>query len=366
MSRRGGGRRAWRRYGRSAVLLGVTGVSIYLLLPSLLAVFSAWPSLAHARWYFALLTLACEAASFVWLWALDRVVLNTRAWFPVATARLAGNAVGRILPGGGATATAFSISMLSRAGIPPGDAAVALTTSTALQIATALALPVLALPAIVGGASIAHGLAEAAYLGLAVLVAMAVAGVVAFRYDHPVELAGRAIQWALNGTVRRKRRLTTLPADLVAQRNAIRSVLGVRWQRALLAAVGNTAFDYFALLAALEAVGASPRPSLVLLGYAGAELLALVPFTPGGLGFVEGGLVGLLRLGGVSSAAALTATLLYRLVSYWLPLPAGGIAYLIFRRRYGAVGVAADAGRMAAARQRRGGSSCRMNGESDT
>jgi uncharacterized protein (TIRG00374 family) len=63
-------------------------------------------------------------------------------------------------------------------------------------------------------------------------------------------------------------------------------------------------------------------------------LLALIPLTPGGLGFVEAGLVGTLTLAGVHANDALTATLLYRLVSYWLPLPAGGIAYLLFRLRY--------------------------------
>jgi hypothetical protein len=45
---------------------------------------------------------------------------------------------------------------------------------------------------------------------------------------------------------------------------------------ALLAAVGNRGFD-LAVLAALRAVGASPRPSLVLLAYTAAEVLALVP-----------------------------------------------------------------------------------------
>jgi uncharacterized protein (TIRG00374 family) len=90
-----------------------------------------------------------------------------------------------------------------------------------------------------------------------------------------------------------------------------------------------------ALLCALRAVGAAPRPSLVLLAYAGAELLALIPLTPGGLGFVEAGLVGTLTLAGVPAKDALTATLLYRLVAYWLPLPAGGIAYVLFRQRYG-------------------------------
>jgi len=60
----------------------------------------------------------------------------------------------------------------------------------------------------------------------------------------------------------------------------------------------------------------------------------LIPLTPGGLGFVEAGLVGTLTLAGVPAHDALTATLLYRLVAYWLPLPAGGIAYVLFRLRY--------------------------------
>jgi uncharacterized membrane protein YbhN (UPF0104 family) len=52
-----------------------------------------------------------------------------------------------------------------------------------------------------------------------------------------------------------------------------------------------------------------------------------------GLGFVEAGLVGTLKLAGVAAPAALAATLLYRIVSFWLPLPAAGVAYALFRRR---------------------------------
>lgn len=51
---------------------------------------------------------------------------------------------------------------------------------------------------------------------------------------------------------------------------------------------------------------------------------------PGGLD----GCYGELSLAGVPGAQALTATLLYRLAAYWLPIPAGGVAYLLFRRRY--------------------------------
>ena len=60
----------------------------------------------------------------------------------------------------------------------------------------------------------------------------------------------------------------------------------------------------------------------------------MIPFTPGGLGFVEAGLTGLLALAGIAAGAAALATLAYRLVSYWLPLPAGPIAVIIHRRLY--------------------------------
>ena len=62
-------------------------------------------------------------------------------------------------------------------------------------------------------------------------------------------------------------------------------------------------------------------------------MLAQIPITPGGLGVVEAGLTGSLALIGVPPAAAAVATLAYRLVSYWLALPAGGVAWLLHRRR---------------------------------
>jgi uncharacterized protein (TIRG00374 family) len=317
------------------VLLVVGGVGFYVLLPSLLSVFGAWRSLAHLDWPFAVLVLACEVASFVCLWELDRITLRMRPWLPVIAAQLTGNAMGRILPGGGVTATAVSASMLRQAGADMGEAAAALGTSSLLQLATTFALPVLALPVVVGGAQINHSLAEAAYLGVAVFVLLLAAGAMALTTDRPLELVGGAVQWLLNKTVRRHDPVSDLAQEVIAVRDSIRATLGENWPIALLAAVGNTGFDYLALLAALRAVGASPRPSLVLLGYTAAKVLALVPVTPGGLGFVEAGLAGMLRLAAVPASEALAATLLYRIVAFWLPLPAAGVAYVLFRRRYG-------------------------------
>ena len=111
-------------------------------------------------------------------------------------------------------------------------------------------------------------------------------------------------------------------------------MLGERWREALLATACRLGFDFLALFAALAAVGGLPRPSLALLAYTAASLLAMVPITPGGLGLVEAGLTGTLALAGVRPAQAVLATLLYRLASYWIPILAGPVAYGLFRRRY--------------------------------
>ena len=323
-----------RDAGRGLLLL-VTAVSLYLLLPSLISVFSSWRSLAHLNWYWAGLALLAEIASFVSLWKLDRVALRTTNWFAVACAQLSGNAFGRIVPGGGATASAFAVGMLGRAGIEVGRAAAALAASTALQIATTLALPLLALPAIIGGARVSPSLVTSAYLGIAMLLLLLAAGGLAFAADRPLALIGRGIQRAVNRTVRRRRRkVAGLPQKLLAERDFIRTTIGEHWAAAVFSAAGNIGFDYIALLCALRAIGAQPRPSLVLLAYTAAALLALIPLTPGGLGFVEAGLVGMLTLAGVNPSDALVATLVYRLVSFWFPIPVGGGAYALFRRRY--------------------------------
>src|SRR6185436_7041690 len=99
------------------------------------------------------------------------------------------------------------------------------------------------------------------------------------------------------------------------------------------ATVGRWAFDYGTLLAALAAVGSTPRPALVLLAFCAAQVLAQIPVTPGGLGFVEAGLTATLALAGVGAGAAVLATFAYRLFQYWLPLPLGLVG-LGLQRRY--------------------------------
>jgi uncharacterized protein (TIRG00374 family) len=160
-------------------------------------------------------------------------------------------------------------------------------------------------------------------------------GVVLLSSDGPLLWVGRQVQRVRNRLRRHAEPLRRLPQRLVRERDRIVGTLGPRWKRALAAALGRWAFDFGCLLAALRALDALPRPGLVLLAFCAAQVLAQIPLTPGGLGFVEAGLTGTLALAGVGGGAAVVATLAYRLVSFWLPIPAGAIAAVIHRRRYG-------------------------------
>jgi hypothetical protein len=330
-------RRELRRklFVRGLFLL-LTGVSLYLLAPSLLEVFTSWRDVRTLDPVWVAAALGFEAASFVAVWELQRVLLRTPSWFAVGTSQLAGNAFGRIVPGGMATAGALQYRMLVQAGVPGSTAAAGLTAMSVIAFATVLALPVLALPAVLGGVRAPEGLVQSAYLGAAVFVVMMGAGAGVLLSDRPLAWVARAVGWALT-RLRRPARARGLREKLLRERDSIRVAVGPHWRMALVAAVGRWTFDYLALLGALRAVGAEPDPSLVLLAYVAAQLLGTIPLTPGGLGFVEAGLTGLLRAAGVDGGDAVVATFAYRLVSFWLPLPFGLGCWWLFRRRYGRV-----------------------------
>jgi uncharacterized protein (TIRG00374 family) len=319
---------------RRLIFLAVMLVSLYVVWPSLVKVFSSSPELLSLNPVWFAVMLMAEIASFACAWSLQRIALRTGKWFGVATAQIVGNAFSRIVPGGPAAGGALQYRLLVRSGLDATQVGTGLTSASLISYATLFGLPLLSIPAIVFIAPAPRGLTQGAWVGAVLFVVTVAAGAVVLRTQRPLELVGRAIQWVLNHMRRHQPAVNDLPATLVNERNAIREQLGSRWWLAVITSMGNWLFDYLALLAALAAVGSRPRPSLVLLAYVGAAVLGMIPLTPGGLGFVEAGLTALLALAGVPGPEAVLATLAYRLVAYWLPLMVGPIAYLYYRRRY--------------------------------
>lgn len=324
----------WKTVAKHAAAVVVAGITIYLVLPAITEVLASWPRLStlDPRWF--TLAIAAEAAHFGCTFALQRLALRTRAWFPVVTSQLAGNAVTLIMPGGAAVGAAVQFRMLAASGSDLADTVGALASYSLFGLGGLLALPVLALPVIALAAPADRGLVNAALLGAAGFAVFAALGAVVLAYDAPLRWAGRIIEPAANLLLRKRQPLTGLSERLLAQRNEIRATLGKQWWQALLLSAGRLAFDYLCLLAALRATGSRPRPSLILVAYAAAGIIGMIPVTPGGLGLVEASLTGLLVLAQVDSSQAVLATLGYRLASYWLPLCAGPVAYALFRLRF--------------------------------
>lgn len=318
---------------RTAVWLAITAVSLYLVFPSLVEVFGSWRDITKLAPWWLLVMAGLQAAVLACLWALQRLALHMRRWRPVISSQLAGNALSKVAPGGGAVGAALQYKMLVEAGVARPRAVAGLTAANLLVFGFVLALPLLALPTLFRG-GVNRNLLEAAVIAIAVLAILCAAGVLVLGFDRPLAWIGRTVQRARNRLRPHAQPLTTMPARLLRERDRILATLGPRWKRALVATAGRWAFDYGTLLAALAAIGSHPRPALVLLAFTGAQVLGQIPVTPGGLGFVEAGLTAMLTLAGVSAGDAVLATFAYRLFSYWLPLPFGVLGLALHRREH--------------------------------
>jgi uncharacterized protein (TIRG00374 family) len=324
----------WKSVVKRSIVVAISGVALYLVLPEVIAVFHAWPKLITLNLLWFIPALVAEGAHFVCTFSLQRIALRTKAWFSVITAQLAGNAISLIVPGGAAAGAAVQFRMLAISGMDPTDAVGGLTAFSFLGIGGLLALPVFVLPVVLFGSPVSSGLVDAAIIGAIGFVLFVGLGALVMATDAPLRYAGEAAQSLRNRVLRKRQPVTGLADRLLEQRNLIRSVLGRQWWQATLLSAGRLAFDYLCLLFSVRAVGNHPRPSLILLAYAVAGIIGLVPITPGGLGIVEASLSGLLVLAGLTGVQAVLATLAYRLASYWLPLMTGPFAYGIFKYRY--------------------------------
>ena len=274
------------------------------------------------------------------MWWLTRLALRrpvgpdgahtTIAWGTAATAHLAGNAAGKIVPGGPATAGVVQAKVLIDAGEPPAAVASAMTAMGLLTTGVLLLLPILTVPALLIGPPPARQLELGLVVSLVVGVVIVALGALILLWTPFVKavgrLAGRLIQTVKPGIT-----ADTASLALVNARDRVASSFEGRRTRALTAAAGNRMFDFAALVAALTALGAHARPSQVMMVYAVAQALALIPLTPGGLGFVESGMTTLLVLIGVTADQAVVGTLLYRLIAFWLPIPLGALAWAGWR-----------------------------------
>src|SRR5215217_1639847 len=116
----------------TAIWLAITGVSLYLVAPSLLDVLDSWRDVGrlNPKWLPAM--LLAQVASFACLWELQRLALHGAPWGPVITSQLAGNALAKVAPGGGAVGATLQYRMLVESGLRRGETVTAITAVNVL------------------------------------------------------------------------------------------------------------------------------------------------------------------------------------------------------------------------------------------
>jgi undecaprenyl-diphosphatase len=146
--------------------------------------------------------------------------------------------------------------------------------------------------------------------------------------DATLLLGGLAVLLVLIGLAMLNRSL---------RRRAVRSAVSsvgetltnpVRIVELFAGSLGITLAYLLAMVAAVEAFGGGPRFTQIAVGYLVAAALASIAPTPGGLGAFEATMITALTGFGMPSGAAVSATLAFRLATYWLPVLPGWLSFL--------------------------------------
>jgi putative heme transporter len=247
-------------------------------------------------------------------------------------------AVANTVPAGSAIGIGMTYGMLGSWGYSRSRSTTAVLVSGVWNSFIKLGLPVLALALVALQGSATGRRVIAAVVGIAGLVAAIVVFALMLHSQHQARrlglLAGRVASWLLR-LVRRPPVAGWELATVKFRTRTIGLVEG-RWVAITLWSLVSHLSLYTVLLVALRDVGVSDAEvswAEVLAVFAIARLATAIPLTPGGLGFVEGVLVtGLVGAGGDPDQVA-AAVVVYRTLTWALPILVGIGCYVWWRRR---------------------------------
>jgi putative heme transporter len=334
---------------RVLVAGAVVGVIYFWLLPKLVDVDEVAATLRAMTW----LELVSLSAAAVWNLASyllpQLVALPGLSFRQAALESHASTAVGNLLPAGQAVALGVTYRFYSSYGFGRPEIMLSLLVQGVWNNFVKLGMPVVALGLLVLSRRAAGALAPVAIVGVAVL-AVALTG---FALSLSNERRAWRIGAALAALVALPRRLAgragrpPWPEAAVRFRGLAISLLGRRWHWLTLTTLVSHLSLFLVLLLTLRHVGvADAEVSWVeaLAAFALVRLLSAVPITPGGLGVVELGLAAALVLAGGDKAEVVAAVLVFRLLTFLLPVPIGAVTYWLWRRAEGRPAVPAGAG----------------------
>src|SRR5829696_1183084 len=323
---------------KAALLFGLFVVGsigfLYFVLPQIAGLQDTWDRIDEGEpgWLVACLVLECLSfAGYVWLFRTVFVRggsrIDLKASYQIT---MAGLVATRLFAAAGAGGIALTAWAVRRSGMERRIVACRIVAfMSVLYLIYMLALVVdglgMYLGLFPGPAPFAVTVVPAIFGAFVITVFL---GVALLPGDFERRIAGWATHESRFG--RMARRLATVPASAATGvRTALRLVRDK--EIGLLGAVAWWGFDIATLWAAFHAFGEPPPWSVIVMSYYVGMIANTLPI-PGGIGGVEGGMIGAFAAFDVNAGLAVVAVITYRAFSFWLPTIPGVIAYFQLRK----------------------------------
>jgi uncharacterized protein (TIRG00374 family) len=244
---------------------------------------------------------------------------------------MAGLAATRVFAAGGAGGIALTAWALRQAGMPKRAVADQTLAFLVLTYGVYMAAVVL------GGFGLYFGILPGSE-DWAITLLPAIIGLIAFAVALLASLTPTDLQKRLEGYANRHGRIGRLAQKAANLPAAISSGIRISVQLvrtgdlALVGSIAYWGFNIAILWASFKAFGEAPPWAVIVMGYFVGMLANLLPL-PGGVGGVDGGMIGaFVAFGGESKDSIIVAVLTYRLFAFYLPTIPGAVAYLQLRR----------------------------------
>lgn len=331
------GRMVRGRAGRAA-LSGLVVVAIFGgVLPRMTSYTQVWGLIRGLGWPQTVTLLALAAAnlgSYALLWMAAVPGLR---WWRATLVEQAATAVSNTIPVGWVFGAGTSVTIYHSLGYPAGTVTRAIGLTGIWNNLVKLAVPVVALTGLALTGEVHRDLLVGAGLGIGLLLVVLAVLVLGLTHgDAAAALA--AIAERLAGWFTRLAHRPSpsgWPARMERFRTDSLEILRLRWRHLTVAAVASHLALFALLLACVRLVGdAGTGVSWlgVLSVFSVTRLVTIVPITPGALGVAELSYVAGLTALGTSPGAAGAAVLVFRFLTWFLPIPSGTVAWLLLRR----------------------------------
>jgi uncharacterized membrane protein YbhN (UPF0104 family) len=307
---------------------------LYFVLPKLLGLHETWNRIQHGNgWWFGL-AFVLELCSFFGYVALFRGVFvrggSRIDWAESYQITMASLAATRLFAAAGAGGIALTAWAVRRSGMPARTVACRMIAFLAVLYGVYMITLVidglgLYLGVIPGGGSFAITVVPAIFGAVVIVLFLGIAML-------PNEVGRMVGPWAA-GRGRMARLAYRLAAASATASSGVRTAIDLVRARdpSLLGGIAWWGFDIAVLWACFHAFGASPPKGVIVMSYFLGMLGNTLPL-PGGIGGVDGGMIGAFTAFGVDVELSIIAVLAYRAFAFWLPTLPGAVAYLQLRR----------------------------------